>query len=225
MKSYFQIALLICCLPAFGAHGASFQNLDFESGAFVPYPQGSPTIYFDAAFPGWRGYIGSAPETIAISNTIALSFSTITLYDAHTLAIDGNLSAGFHAAARFDQQPADVAIAQTGLVPIDAQSLLFRAQTAGDGFGVELGGQSLSLVPLLTTPDYVLFGTDISGWAGQESELRFTAFAGNVPGLSGTHLVLDSIQFSTTQVPEPSTFALFAIAGAFGWFYWRRRRR
>ena len=202
----------------------SFQNLDFEAGAFVPLLQNF-RINFDAAFPSWRGYVGGAPQTVALSNTFALSSSTITLYDSHSLAIEGNLSAGFHATARFDHQPADVAIAQIGWVPNDAQSLLFRAQTFGDGFGVELGGQSLSLAPLLTTPDYVLFGADISGWAAEQAELRFTAFAGNVPGLSGTHLVLDSIQFSIFPVPEPSTLALFAVGGMFGWFCWRCKRR
>jgi hypothetical protein len=209
-----------------GTRAAPFQNLDFESGSFVPIPTGLPRIYFDQAFPGWTGYIGGVPEPTAFSNAICLSACPqFVLVDQSSVIppIDG-LTALLHAGLR-GSDPVNVTIAQMGMVPSDAQSLQFRAQTYGGPFEVELGGQPLSLMPLATTSEYVMFGADISAWAGQESELRFTAVPGDNPTTGGRIFTLDSIQFSTTPVPEPSTFALLAVGGMFGWFCWRCKRR
>jgi PEP-CTERM motif-containing protein len=226
MKSYFQIALLISCLPAFGAHGAAFQNLDFESGTLVPIPGDRYNrVYFDQAFPGWRGYVGTNQEAAAFHNGDFLCCSAITLWGGAShpeYAIEGTYSVFLHAALGPDSQPADTSIAQTGILPLEARSLLFKArETTGPGL-VSLGGSLLPIIPLSVTSDYTLYGADISAWAGREAELRFTAVA---PPTLDHFWGLDAIQFSTTPIPEPSTFALFALAAAFGWFYRRRKRR
>jgi hypothetical protein len=215
-------AVALACTQA-----APFQNLDFESATLVPIPGDFYNrIYFDSAFRGWTGYVGNVSETSVLTNSFFLCCSAVTLSGQTPELIEGSYSALLHAArSPYTSAPADTAIAQTGLIPIDAQSLLFRAQIYGAGGTVTLGSEPLSLTPVLTTSDYVLYGADIRPWAGQEVELRFTALSSDDPLVGGTMLLLDSIQFSTTPVPEPSTFALFAVGGVLGWFCWRRKRR
>jgi hypothetical protein len=55
---------------------------------------------------------------------------------------------------------------------------------------------------------------DISAYAGQTGQLLFSV----PPQSSGG--ILDNIQFSSTPVPEPGTFGLFAMGGAL--LAWRR---
>jgi hypothetical protein len=224
---------LMLWLCAVGAHSAAFQNLDFESATLVPIPSDPyDRIYFTPAFPGWTGYVGSSQDPAVLTNSTFLCCSAVSLWRATDRIppgpLDGNFALALQGSRQLDDpQPADTAIAtaiaQTGLVPSGAQSLLFRAQLYGGPFEVALGGQVLSLVPVSTGSNYTMFGADISPWAGQESELRFTAIADNDPR-TDSFVFLDSIQFSTTPVPEPSTFALFAVAAALGWFYCRRQR-
>src|SRR5438552_2321094 len=79
----------------------------------------------------------------------------------------------------------------------------FQANAPFSGaFAVTLGGQTLSLVPLLVTPSNTLFGADIHSWAGQAAELRFTEIADR-PHHVNEYLFLDSIQFSDQFIPEP----------------------
>jgi hypothetical protein len=121
----------------------------------------------------------------------------------------------------------------SGIVPSGSQSLLFEARFV-DGypptsFGVTLGGQSLSVVPLLTTAIYTLYGADIHTWADQTAELALTAFSSS-PHISNAYLTLDAIQFSDQSIPEPSVLALSALSalliarrvlGRFAWPPWR----
>ncbi len=59
-----------------------------------------------------------------------------------------------------------------------------------------------------TGPNYTLFGTDISAFAGQTEQLMFSAL--NVSsGINAWDI--DNIQFSSTAVPEPSEFAFTAL--------------
>ena len=55
---------------------------------------------------------------------------------------------------------------------------------------------------------HLVFGADISSFAGQTGELRFT-----MPSVAASFNIpyLDSIQFSNQPIPEPSVFALFAL--------------
>ena len=61
-----------------------------------------------------------------------------------------------------------------------------------------------------------MYAGEISPYAGQTAELRFT-----VPTAGGS---LDYIQFSTTPVPEPSTWALLGLGGALFWGLKRRTK-
>jgi hypothetical protein len=220
MKRVLLISLTLT-VAFFGTRAAPFQNLDFESATLNPIPNDSfNRVYFDQAFPGWRGNVGGIQETAAFHNGMFLCCSSIAVWGDETnrnLSLEGTFSVALHASHDPYSSPqesrlANTSVAQTGFVPSDAQSLLFRAQVGGP-VEAALGGQPLSLMPVAVGPNYTVFGADITAWAGQETELRLTAIAQSMGNLT----ILDSIEFSTTPVPEPSTFALLAIAGAFGW--------
>lgn len=114
------------------------------------------------------------------------------------------------------EKTVDATIWQNGTVPANAQSLRFKGRIAGGPnppsktFAVYLGGQELSLSPLLVTSGYTLYGADVSQFSGRAAELRITSF-----WLSGpTGLWVDSLEFSPDVVPEPGAWALAGL-GAF----------
>ena len=110
-------------------------------------------------------------------------------------------------------------ISQTAVVPANAQSLQFKAETSS--FSVILGGQNLALIPLGTGANYTLYGANIpASDAGQSEALTITALAG-----PNTTDYFDSFVFSPSSVPEPATWTLLLCgAGLFGVVrQWRKR--
>jgi hypothetical protein len=143
--------------------------------------------------------------------------------------VDGNysayLQAGPYPGGSSPFQSAS--IAQTGEVPLTAESLQFKAwEMFGGNFTVSFDGASLPL-DLLSTgtafsgQPYDVYGVNIAPYAGQTGTLEFTENIGN-----GNSLLLDDIGFSTTSVPEPSPLVLTGIAGAMfaARRRWRRKR-
>ena len=122
-------------------------------------------------------------------------------------------------------------LTQTGDIPVDAQSLDFLYQ--GNDLRVFVGG-SLEPVNFIGTrptdnpavPTAPYFAVDVSPFAGKTAELRFEFrsfgyddFSG-APYIIGTPLakshVLDDLKSRAlpTSVPEPGTYALFALGFA-----------
>jgi hypothetical protein len=93
-------------------------------------------------------------------------------------------------------------IGQTGAIPADSHSLFFAA--AHGVPTLSFAGQSVPVFPFQANATYTTYAADVSPYAGQTGELRFTA---PFPGLS-RETIIDDIQFSTQVVPEPATFAL-----------------
>ena len=125
-------------------------------------------------------------------------------------------------------QPSDATITQTGLVPVGTQSLRFKAQFApfnsSGSFGVTLGGETLSLLPIASGANYTLYAADVHALAGQTAGLAFTVFS-YPQQLAADYLFLDSIQFSNVPVPEPGVFGLSALGALLlGWRVLGRRR-
>ena len=110
-------------------------------------------------------------------------------------------------------------LAQVGAVPANAKTLLFETETFGTKVGkytlAYLGGKSLS--PVFVAPGLV--GVDVSAFAGQTAELRFTApFVPDTIFGGQTFFPLDNIRFSSVAlVPEPSTWAVVGCGGLALW--------
>ena len=80
---------------------------------------------------------------------------------------------------------------------------------------VTFNGFSLAFFKYNSTPNYDIMAADISAYAGQTGELRFTAPDGNILNNGypfGANGLIDNIQFSSSPVPEPQA----AVLGVLG---------
>lgn len=209
-----------CILPglpillAIAASGAPFVNLDFESATVAPSPPAQPGfVPISQALPGWRGFLGDRAQSDVLHNAHSLGSSAIGIFGPPSSApIDHNFSAFLQAGRDPENSrlPLDVSLAQTGFIPSDARSIQFKVEPFAPPymgpFTVKLADQTISMIPLSLTPEYTLFGGDIASFAGTTAELRITAHATVDPN----NLMLDSISFSPTPIPEPSSWALLA---------------
>ena len=218
----------LCFQLLYSAHGqGTFQNLSFESPTLIPVP-GDPygRVQFTPALPGWTGYIGSTAETLALYNNMFLDSTGLGLQGPNSgLNIEGNYTAMIQSGYALSGPPTQVnaSLSQSGVLSSDARSLQFRAAGFGP-FEVALNGQSLSLIPLSSTPGYTLYGADVAAFAGLAAELRFTALPRPSPPIISTFF-LDGIVFSNQPIPEPSVFGLFALGvSLLCWRFVRARR-
>jgi hypothetical protein len=195
----------------------AFQNLDFESGST------SGAVNFQVpitqALPGWGVSINGSPAAQVIVNAVSTGAASVDLLSPGEQTgvgagvIDGNYTVFLQA---FNPAQGDVSLYQTGTVPANAQSLQFRAWDVnpGAGLAVSLGGNSLSPLLLSTGQSpagqpYNVYGVNIGSYAGQTTQVEFTALDNNPPGW----IELDDITFSPTATPEPSTLALLLTGG------------
>jgi hypothetical protein len=203
--------------------GQDFVNLNFEQSTVVSsnYDDLFGFYYGTANVPGWTGYTGTNQVTTILYNSPTLGSAGISVVGPAFTDIQGQftllLQPGQRPQAGFDGQFVGASMSQSGLVPAFAQSLQFKAQTSS-GFSVSLGGQTLSLVQLGTGANYTLYGADISSFAGEVETLTITA----LPLSEAAPNYFDSIVFSPSAVPEPSTSSLFGICILF--LCWRMKR-
>jgi hypothetical protein len=195
----------------------TFRNLDFESATppFVPILAG---VYSSNAIPGWTPYFGEETPPFVYYNSVSLGGAAVSLHGpGSTIRPPQGLYAVLLQGSTVFQSSA--AIAQVGVVPQDAQSLSFFL-SHNWGLDLTFGSQPIPIVQIASRSNYVIVGADISAFAGQAGELRFT-----VPPNNGN--LIDNIQFSTEPlVPEPSVFGLTALGCVFAaWRLLRRRRR
>jgi hypothetical protein len=206
--------------------GQGFVNLDFENAVIThdpssPYPN---AVYASDAIPGWTptGFIG--PNDV-LYNTASAGSTSVSILDVNGSppALDGAFSVYLYGGGT---EPA-ASISQTGVVPVSALSILFKAQNEGGVLGgpllVSLGGQNISFFALSTGANYTLFGGNIpSAFTGQSEQLMFSA-----PKDGGNNFWnIDDIQFSSSSVPEPDTLALGAFGALlFGFRRWRDSSR
>jgi hypothetical protein len=222
---FFVNALLVISAQGQG----SFQNLDFEA-ATISQSQAPGSVNITDALPGWnvyRGYVLNIPPPQIGFNNATSAVPQVTLLGMNGVdetSIEGGFSVfleGLYVPSIEGGPPlGDSSINQTGLVPAGTQSILFKAQPGTDSLLMSLDGQNIPFVALATGANYILYGGDISALANQFSqplELEFTA-----EGM-GTGWNLDSIEFSSQQVPEPSMWALLIVGSGLLIFFRRRR--
>jgi hypothetical protein len=195
-----------------------FVNLNFESTTLAS--NGTPsTVATTVGLPGWDATIGGVSQSTILYNNGTLGNSAVAIqgYNVFSPTIAGNFSAALTAGAT-----GNASISQTGLIPADTLSLLFESYTTGNGLptlSVTINGQNISISPLQTTANYILYGGDISSFADQTVNLAFTAVSDYPQGFG--YYVLDNIQFSNTAVPEPNSLALSGLGCLL--LLWRNR--
>jgi hypothetical protein len=224
--------LLVSAMFTLNAFGqGAFQNLNFEGANGLPNlsPGDTAFVPMSNALPSWTGYLGTNQTSGALYNGVSDGGTLISLIgrssDFSNNVIGGSYTAVLSAGDSGNQSMpySSVAVAQTGLVPGPALSLRFDASGNVVGYMVvTFGGQNVLFYPLSAGPNYEVYGGDISGFAGQTGELRFTENP-TTSNPFGTAF-LDNIVFSTSPVPEPATCALILCGAAvFGVNRWRRR--
>jgi hypothetical protein len=228
------LLIAIAQLSQAAAHAqGTFQNLDFEATSIPSsqpssdYSDPSTWVTASAALPGWSAFLGTNQLPTVLYNSVTSGSASVSLMRVGD-SLEPTLEETFSAVllggityvppGYFVQENAS--LSQTGLVPADAQSIHFKSRLmSGNTIEVSLGGQSLFLVPLRVTAAYTLYGADVSAFAGQTTELRFTSI---IRDGQFNHWMLDSIQFSPQSIPEPGGAVLVGLGTAV--IFWRTRR-
>ena len=216
-------ALLLVVVAVSNLHAqGTFQNLDFES-ATPPFTPVSPNLVsITNALPGWTSYYQGNPINGVWYNNRPLDEAGTALYDPASPSlrpIQGNYSVLLIGSTVLSPVTSAAAIGQTGQIPITALSLQYFATL--DVSAVTFNGQPIPTFKISDGAGYSIFGGDISSYAGQTGELRFTAYPSAYP--FAYYTVLDNIQFSNQAVPEPGVLALSVVGGLL--LGWRLRRR
>ena len=217
-KLILSIGLALARLTSADVHADAFRNLGFEAAAQHPLDPDQSDYYLRVpitnALPFWQGFINGTEQTNVFYTTFTLGAPALQLLSATNggRVLKGNFSLWLHSTPM-----SSVSISQVGDVPLDAQSIRFLGSVGYFGpplrldelFGVFVNNEQLPVLDLSFDGPYHTYGADVSQFAGQNVDLRFTAL--NVNYTEG--LIMDSISFSAEPVPEPSTLALWALAG------------
>jgi hypothetical protein len=200
--------------PLYGQ--GTFQNLDFESANLPVIPAGQYGSFVPVAdaLPFWNAYLGASQITQVQHNNAYLGTANISIFGpewSFPPRIEGTYTVLLQPGST-GQGVVDASIGQTGLIPAGTESMRFKSDPFSSDFAVSIGGVPVPALQLGAYPNYSLFGTDVSAFAGLTEELRITALF-RVGGSRFAYL--DSIEFSNLPIPEPSVLGLFAIGALF----------
>ena len=213
------ILSLLTTSPPSMAQGP-FVNLDFEAANVSAYGAGPTSVPIAKGLPGWTGYTGTNQVNQVVYNTVSLGAAAVSLQGTNgfIVPLQGLFSAGLQSSDPGSQFVA--AIAQTGQVPQNAISVTFFYAAQFGTIQLSFAGQAIPLVNIGAGTGYDILGGDISAFAGQTGELRFSSGIG--PFGHGGGGFLDNILFSTQAIPEPSCVVLFGVGGLLLGFFRRR---
>jgi len=202
-----------------------FINLDFERGGLGPPVPGDPYGRYDTriALPGWTAGTPDAPNIPVGINSLFLDSAGVSVFstsvpsdvlDIPRLVLTGRRSVFLQAGWQLWEGPVvGASLWQSGTVPVGMQSLEFLVGVDHSPFIVSVDGSPATVVALgeptgPTLNPAIRYAVDLQGFAGREVELKFTV----QPGADQFHggIILDQLQFSPNQVPEPATWALLA---------------
>ena len=216
MKCKYAISVVASMWLAFAedcvAQG-TFSNLDFEA-AQVPDVAFPPSLIYEPAslaLPGWTAYVGTNALSSIMHNNQSLGLAGVSLFGPtgwDAWIYHGNYAVDLYSGNDPFGNVGDyvgAAIAQTGRVPEDAESLRYYATAH---MQVTFAGQVLPayLLEEGSPFSYSQWGVDVADFAGQVGELRLSIG----PGTAGGSF-LDSIQFSDMPIPEPTSLSLFLL--------------
>jgi hypothetical protein len=204
--------------------------LNFELANIPALPSGQDSLEpIASALPGWTGYIATGQQSQVLHNTYNLGLPALGIlgpsWNNLPGVIEGSFSAVIQSGFNYPINTRQSAgIAQTGLIPASANSIQMKVQaflaTDMSQLNVTIGGQNVTMVPILSTSSYVLLGGDVSTFSGLTRELSITSLP--TPTHPNHSFVVDSIVFSNQPIPEPNTFGFFALGAAL--LGWRSRR-
>ena len=221
------IALVLGFFAARTALAQGFVNLNFEQATIIPASTNPELQFYIAttnALPGWTVLYGANQQSLITFNAPALGTTWVYLWATNGEQLSGNYSVLLQGGGTASA----ASISQTGLVPANAESLLFigvgsASDPNASALQLSLGGQDLSFVVISNELNYTLYGADVSAFAGQMEALTFSALEVST-GYNDWNI--DNIQFSTQPVPEPSELALVALGALFlGFRRWRNSSR
>jgi hypothetical protein len=209
------LALFIFCLRI--ASGQGFVNLDFEQATINPNPH-TFTYPLDPAegFPGWT-VDGSG--TVVSYNGLSIGAPAVTLMGPDPSGrnpgftpLQGSYSVFL---VYFNIAGPPPTLSQSGLIPTGTRSVSFLVDGShGDDAVVTLNG---IVIPLVSVSGGRLAG-DVSAYAGRVAQLTFSTTTGNIN--DSEFLYFDDVQFSPSQVPEPSIFGMM-IFGVVLFLIWK----
>jgi hypothetical protein len=216
MKIWLNIVCTLFLLCQSGL-AQSFVNLNFEQSTIVTStPSGEGFNYGIANVSGWTEYYGYGDSNYSGGMTVAYNDPTLDLAGVSLVdtslpwpAIQGMYSILLYGGTSIPEDGTNgAAIGQMGRIPFSTRSITYWSN--GGPLQVTFNGQILPSIALSSTPNYTIFGADISAYVGKTGELLFTA---PWPADGGEYDILDNIQFSSSPIPEPGTFSLYALGG------------
>lgn len=182
---------LVTASPAGQAQG-SFQNMGFEN----PIPPLAGIMWPQQAIPGWSAH---SPGGDVGYNTLTLGGTALVLHD-HNSPVVQPLLGNYSLALINGDEGGIAAVSQIGTIPVGSLSLRFLATSLTPV--VSFAGNTLATQRVGGTARFQVLAADISSWAGQTGELRFSHTG-----------MLDGISFSTVPVPEPHLIWLLLAGG------------
>lgn len=194
---------------------STFANLGFERFRYVPL--GNPNIVATSnAIPGWSAEAAGQVLPFVLFNGVSYGAPALSVHSGGSIegipVLDGDYSLYLQTSS--PDGLIRPSVFQTGWVPSWAKSMQFLTDRESLSLlEVSVNGTNLPTWPLHERiHDGYLWAVDVSGFADQVVELRFTA-AG--------FALLDRVEFGMTVVPEPSINRLLVSAAA---ALWIRRR-
>jgi hypothetical protein len=170
--------------------------------------------------PFWTVYYGTSAQTQVLWNDTSTGSTQVSLLGQNFGALAGGYSGYLFGGLANPTTPIDCSISQVGQLPTDAVSLLFKAQ-GGRELIVSMGGVSLPVFEVSSGPNYIVYGVNVSQFAGMQEKLRFTAPGATPTGPNVWNI--DDIVFSSVPIPEPTGAALLISGGLLLAFLFSRK--